>query len=132
MSDLISRAEAIKALGEEPEVWTGKDEYAQGLNNQWHYDVNAIKALPSAQPEPDEGCHDCKEYDQDNHCCHRWTKVIRRTVEELNEAVPMLKKGKWIAKDERWHCSVCNSTSPKGYRYNFCPNCGADMRGENK
>ena len=50
-SDLISRQAAIDALGDEPEVWTGKDEYAQGLNNQWHYDVNALKAVPSAQPE---------------------------------------------------------------------------------
>lgn len=49
--DLIERQAAIDALGEEPEVWTGKDEYAQGLNNQWHYDVNSLKALPSAQPE---------------------------------------------------------------------------------
>ena len=47
--DLISRQAAIDALGEEPEVWTGKDEYAQGLNNQWHYDVNALKALPYAE-----------------------------------------------------------------------------------
>ena len=49
--DTISRRQAIDALGDEPEVWSGKDEYAQGLNNQWHYDRNAIKALPSAQPE---------------------------------------------------------------------------------
>ena len=51
MSDLISRQAAIDALGDEPEVWSGNDEYAQGLNNQWHYDVNALKAVPSAQPE---------------------------------------------------------------------------------
>lgn len=50
-TDCISRRQAIDALGDEPEVWSGKDEYAQGLNNQWHYDRNAIKALPSAQPE---------------------------------------------------------------------------------
>ena len=51
MDDLISRRKAIDALGDEPEVWTGRDEYAQGLNNQWHYDRNAIKAVPSAQPQ---------------------------------------------------------------------------------
>lgn len=51
MNDLISRQAAIDALGDEPEVWTGRDEYAQGLNNQWHYDVNALKAVPSAQPK---------------------------------------------------------------------------------
>lgn len=55
-SDIIYRRDAIDALGEEPEVWTGKDEYAQGLNNQWHYDVNALKAVPSAQPAPCEFC----------------------------------------------------------------------------
>ena len=49
MDDLISRRAAIDALCEEPEVWSGKDEYGQGLNNQWHYDVNALKAVPSAQ-----------------------------------------------------------------------------------
>lgn len=32
-----------------------------------------------------EWCHDCKEYDQENYCCHRWTKVIRQTVAELEE-----------------------------------------------
>ena len=32
-----------------------------------------------------EWCHDCKEYDQEAHCCHRWTKVIRKTVAELEE-----------------------------------------------
>ena len=48
--DLISRAEAIDALGEEPLVWyDGEDEIAE--RNQWRRDVAAIKALPSAQPE---------------------------------------------------------------------------------
>lgn len=41
------------------------------------------KDLPSAQSEEFEWCHDCKEYDQDKHYCPRWTKVIRKTVEEL-------------------------------------------------
>jgi hypothetical protein len=60
-TDTISRQAAIDALGEEPEVWTGKDEYAQGLNNQWHYDRNAIMALPSAQPTQEIiHCKDCR------------------------------------------------------------------------
>ena len=37
-----------------------------------------------------EWCTDCKEYDQENHCCHRWTKVIRQTVEEMKN------RWKWI------------------------------------
>ena len=27
----------------------------------------------------------CKEYDQEKHCCHRWTKVIRQTVEDMKK-----------------------------------------------
>ena len=39
------------------------------------------------------------------------------------------KKGKWISKaDQRWHCSLCDGIAPKGYRWNYCPDCGADMR----
>lgn len=49
MGDLIYRQSAIDALCEEPQVWSEEDEYGQGLNNQWHYDVNALKAVPSAQ-----------------------------------------------------------------------------------
>lgn len=30
-----------------------------------------------------EWCHDCKEYDQEAHCCHRWSKVIRTTIADI-------------------------------------------------
>lgn len=49
------------------------------------------------------------------------------------------KKGQWLNIDEseKWKCSVCGRMmwfSPrlgvKPSDYNFCPNCGADMRGE--
>ena len=100
MDDLISRQAAIEALGDEPEVWSGKDEYEQGLNNQWHYDVNVLKALPSAQPER--------------------------------------KKGEWIVlydedspQDGIWKCSACDyiRLADDITPMNYCPNCGADMRG---
>lgn len=32
-----------------------------------------------------EWCKTCKEYDQEKHCCHRWSKVIRNTVEEMKQ-----------------------------------------------
>ena len=51
LADCISRQQAINALGEEPPVWyDGEDEIAE--RNQWRRDVNAIKAVPIAQPEP--------------------------------------------------------------------------------
>ena len=45
--------------------------------------VDRIKQLPSAEEESFEWCTDCKEYDQEAHCCHRWSKMIRKTVEEM-------------------------------------------------
>ena len=44
-----------------------------------------LNSRPATQPplEEFEWCTDCKEYDHERHCCHRFTKVIRQTVEEL-------------------------------------------------
>ena len=39
--------------------------------------------VPSAEEESFEWCDGCKEYDQEQHCCHRFTKVIRQTVAEM-------------------------------------------------
>ena len=72
MDDLISRKAAIDAVI--------KRDANCGIDS-----AEVLKALPSAQPplEEFEWCTDCKEYDQKAHCCHRFTKVIRQTVEEL-------------------------------------------------
>ena len=59
------------------------------------------------------------------------------SIEAFNKAIEALRaerpKGKWIHHDERWDiCSNCGL----GFRYlcldgfNFCPYCGADMRGD--
>ena len=47
-----------------------------------------------------EWCTDCKEYDQEKHCCHRWTKVIRQTVEEV-------KRQYALEHPEIVHCNEC-------------------------
>lgn len=44
-----------------------------------------IKNLPSAQPDLDEWCTDCKEYDKEKHHCPRFNRVIR---EALKDAQP--------------------------------------------
>ena len=63
--------------------------------------------------------------------------------EALDMAISALSaEGEWIESKERskhWYCSVCGGihTDPEtgkwretfDYRYPFCPNCGADMRG---
>lgn len=127
MSDLIRRQDALDALGEEPLVWYGGwDEIAE--RNQWRRAVKAIKAVPTAWQEKFEWCHDCKEYDQTAHCCHRWTKVIRQTVAEL-KAEP--KPGTWIYDGDCYKCNKCGATYSwwaDSQTSNYCPNCGAWMK----
>ena len=74
--DTISRQAALDALN-------GIDEYNPRS-------IFAITELPPVQPEPEEfeWCHTCREYDQEKHCCHRWTKVIRQTVEDVKATQP--------------------------------------------
>jgi len=52
-----------------------------------------IKAVTPQEPQTFKWCTDCKEYDQEKHCCHRWSKVIRDTVEEMKqEQEPFINK----------------------------------------
>ena len=57
----------------------------------------AIAALEQ-QGEDNEWCLDCKEYDKEHHCCHRFTKVIRQAVEDRRREWP---DSKWIPVTER-------------------------------
>jgi len=55
-------------------------------------------------------------------------------LKNLPSAQPERKKGEWINRSlnilypawERYTCSVCGKHSDN---YDYCPNCGADMRG---
>ena len=128
MDDLISRQAAIDA------VWKIDAEMRPSAIDAI---IKTLKQLPSAQPliEEFEWCTDCKEYDQKAHCCHRFTKVIRQTVEEL-KAQPQRMRGRWEPKIDRWgdtltltegyNCSECHAWVDG--KYSFCPWCGADMR----
>lgn len=99
MDDLISRQAAIDALGERPYVWT-ETEYELGQANQWDSDVAAIKALPSAQPERKKG---------------KW-------IEATADGIVTFDKNAYA------QCSVCEKKEFLGWRKNFCPHCGSDMR----
>lgn len=105
--------------------------------------MTTANEIPSAQPEDDEWCIDCKEYDKEAHCCHRWTKQIRKTITELEADYPQAmkeeleywkkraerKKGEWLCLESGpWWCEFCDTNSPIFKEYNYCPNCGADMR----
>ena len=48
--------------------------------------ANWLEELKSIQEAKlSEWCIDCKEYDKENHCCHKFTKVIQETVDEVKE-----------------------------------------------
>lgn len=57
------------------------------------------------------------------------------TVEEISKVTSERTRGKWILPNDcvaryldEWSCSNCNHLI--SHRHNFCPNCGADMRGD--
>lgn len=102
MSDLISRQAMIDAMRRHRALFCKnriefmalpKDEKARvdEIDNCISDLVNA----PDAELEVFEFCasgeNPCKEYDQEKHCCHRWTKVIRKTVEDVknNQWIPV-------------------------------------------
>lgn len=99
--DCISRKAAIDALRYAQHRFTVADE-AGGMGTvKWSEDViyfaaaeRVLTELPSAQPDLDEWCTDCKEYDSERHCCPRWNRVIREAVEEA-------KKDDWIPCSKR-------------------------------
>lgn len=65
-------------------------------------------------------------------------------IEEVPRVdVPDRKVGKWIKNESRygWHCSACEEDDLYAFAWNsdtgenelqdrYCPNCGADMKGE--
>jgi hypothetical protein len=144
-TNLIDRQQAIDAIaqctncGDEDTL----REYVlkHSLDNGWTGGVlealDAVKNLPPAQPDLDEWCTDCREYDKDRHSCPRWNRVIRQTVEDMKAAQPEPHEGHWIRTDcgldVECKCSVCgykDFVEPHDtywFKRNYCPNCGARM-----
>lgn len=111
MDDTISRQAAI----DEVLAWL-KDSMSDKKNGKPL--TERLKDLPSAQPEQDEWCTDCKEYDSEKHCCHRFGKVIRKTVEELkadNPEIIFCKNCKhwYLDADTGMACEYTNMSKPE-------------------
>ena len=103
MSDLIDRQAAIDALEEQLD-------YLNMLNK----DEN-----PTAES--------------------KWYGVnwARNMIADMPSAQPERKKGEWMMhidylfpEDSTMECNQCHEHQPVDIDDNFCPNCGADMRGE--
>ena len=135
MSDLISRQDAMEKYKSICEMCGKREKYNGAVCKRCIIDdaIDIVKDIPSAEPDPEEfeWCHDCKEYDQEKHCCHRWTKVIRQTIEELKAQTPETIA---IVKNFGHPCGVygyCSNCG--GYCVNeepYCPHCGARLEWE--
>ena len=124
-TDLISKQEAINIAKDLLIKMAEYHQYNQAINNY----CAELGKLSSVQPEADEWCTTCKEYDHEKHCCPRFRKVIRMTVQDIEER----KKGTWIWDGDCFICSECGTVFnwwARSQCSNYCPNCGADMRGE--
>lgn len=96
-NDTISRQAAIELIDAVFPVDPMKSEYAQGIACGAALAKTYIEQLPSAQPEPnyDEWCTDCKEYDKERHCCPRWNRVIRETLKDAQPEIIRCKDCRW-------------------------------------
>ena len=115
MSDLISRQAAIDAM-------------FAGMPGLMFNDVlKILRTLPSAHPEMDEWCTDCREYDNERHCCPRFNRVIREALSER-------KNGRWVygrletTSGCLYGVRRCSECGMIGGGTRYCPYCGADMR----
>ena len=86
------------------------------------------KSIKACANHPNHDCESC-EYCDDNFWCYndQMLSDFDKAIEMLNEKRPT---GQW---DYGTQCSVCKGTiippKDRNVRINFCPWCGADMRG---
>jgi len=152
MKDLIDRQDAIDALSYcQTYLFDSRDDDEKISLEDAEY---AIEQLPSAQPETHDKhteTHACdlisrqaviealgKEpevwTDSDAEIAERnqWRMDVA-AIKAVPSAEPERKKGRWIDRDHmpnHARCSECGFFDEWAYEYNYCPNCGADMRGE--
>lgn len=141
MSDNISRQAALDALGEAPKVWTDSPEEFAALS-QWEMDVTAIKALPSAEPKEvycPMASRTCFANGKEVAWCLTCPHIGEEDRELVKKAVKgsQPKTGRWEHdKTLGWYCPTCGERAlfyPMSFSQrtsDYCPNCGADMRGE--
>ncbi len=113
MSDLVDRQAAIEIIDAVFPVDPMKSEYAQGIACGAALAKTYVEQLPSAQPERKKG---------------KWEEI-----EVIPEAYDIAGVKTWASK---MRCNQCGFTTfaieGKFAQYNYCPNCGAQMIGEQK
>ena len=119
----MTREEAIKILNELQDKYIkcrGEEDIIEVSIDS--VDIEALDMATKAleqQPQSFKWCTDCKEYDQEKHCCHRWSKVIRDTVEEMRqEQEPILDKIRAEIETKYGQCDICEYFEDYDYEEN--------------
>lgn len=152
MSDLISRQAAIDAITDERIVNNMDSVYDSELHRCKRATHRILASLPSAQPERKKVISRQAAIDAADSIIARDTsgenavveamKAWKHCIEGLPSAQPERKRGKWVGTEYdgyadgnpvyyEWACSECGCLfEDEEPTYNFCPNCEADMRGD--
>lgn len=148
-NDLISRQAAIDAC------LKGKTDGLPATNVACDCCAERIRVLPSAQPTQSNTSNTLESLDcidrqaaievADAIWCVTGDKNVAKVwdqIKGLPSAQPERDKGEWIGTEfdgyadgnpvyYEWKCSVCGCVvEDEEPAWNYCPNCGADMRGE--
>ena len=131
MKDLISRTEAIKALGDEglitAMIIVSKVPDAQPTQNN---DYNALKSVDCIDRQAA-----IEIVDDINTWTGGWRYYAIEKIRSLPSAQPERKTGKWVWFPEisAYSCSEChryqygNTLEVMSGDYHYCPACGAEM-----
>ena len=126
-----------------------KDLYRIKCCNHYVFDDNTLHFFERYKPVSQEDCEDCIsrkealkiiEYNSYPVRCGFDSKEFGMTITEIRQALdecelvtPARQKGKWItshiSESTLCECNKCGYAC-RAYTINFCPNCGAFMRGE--
>ena len=81
---LIDGDEAIERFTQIRPVNPKQSDYTHGIDVGLALAKAAIRDQKTIEPQckTDEWCSDCKEYDQERHCCPRWNRVIRQALKD--------------------------------------------------
>ena len=128
----MNKEQAIKMLRHceaESHCYDGIHGTCKGCNQRIALDM-AIEALQGMRMMPRKEVIEVLEYmfNKDLHLAKREKEALYTAIQLIKES-----KGEWIKSSEDlelYCCSICGEINE--YDDNFCPNCGADMRGEDE
>ena len=126
MSDLIKREDVEKAIRSICDLCGEKKKNNGVMYGACNLDsfIRIFDDITDAK-ESYEWCtrgeHPCKEYDYENHCCHRWSSFIRETIADMKAHEPERITGNAVHL-----CKSCKYTYPE------CPNDGKVIFGDGK